>query len=553
MRHWTRLGIVAGALGLLAATTGGPVAAAADPAVAITDHGPVRGAVNGQTRGFTGIPYAAPPTKELGLRWKPPQPAAAWTEIRDATKAGSSCPQPSGFPMTEQSTSEDCLYLNVTTPINTAGKRLPVMVWLHGGGLAFGAGDLFGGQSLAAKGDVVVVTVNYRLGALGFLDHPALDGRAGEALSGNFGLQDQQAALRWVQRNAAAFGGDPHNVTLFGESAGSISTCAHLAAPGSAGLFQRAISQSAPCALRLSPTMYSAPRPRAVAEQQGKDLAVQLKCDDPAHPKAPPEVANCLLGLDTSAFASLPGYFGAFGLGPVIGGPVLPQAPAQAITEGRFNKVPVLTGITRDEERFMVNGLLMQGGHLATEQDYRTQLAANFCAPAKTSCATADAVAARYPAGDYTGSYPLALSAALTDSVFAHSALDTDRLLAKQVPTYAYEFADEQAPGLVGPQPQFPQGAYHTAELGYLFSVDWNTARTPAQDQLADQMISYWTQFARTGNPNGPTTPCWPRFRGGEYVQALAPGDGGIHPVNLAKEHNDEFWRNQLLHRSYGE
>ena len=545
MKHWKTAVIGTGALALLTAATG--IAAAspvsADPAVVTTDHGRIRGIADAEARTFLGIPYAAPPTKELGLRWKPPQPAAAWKGVRDATKPGSSCPQPAGFAMTEQSTSEDCLYLNVTTPVDAAGKKLPVIVYLHGGGLAFGAGDLFGGRSLATRGDVVVVTVNYRLGALGFLDHPALDARAGSGLSGDFGLEDQQAALRWVRDNAAAFGGDPRNVTLAGESAGAMSVCAQLASPEATGLFQRAVIESQPCAMPVTPTMYSGPRPRVLAEQQGEALANDVGCDDKAHPRPAAEVADCLLNLDPPAFAKLPGYFGGFGLGPAVGGPVLPVDPAQAIATGRFNKVPVLTGTNHDESRFMVNGMLLQGVPLATETDYRTQLAADFCPPGTASCALSDKAAAQYPASAYGGSHPLALSTALTDSVFARRSLDTDRELARHVPTYSYEFDDQQAPGITGLPSFLPQGAYHTSELGYLFDVGWTAPRTPGQDQLSDQMIAYWTRFARTGDPNGPGTPHWSRFHDGTQVESLAPGPGGIHSVDLASEHEYDFWK----------
>jgi para-nitrobenzyl esterase len=287
--------------------------------------------------------------------------------------------------------------------------------------------------------------------------------------------------------------------------------------------------------------MYSGPRPRAEAEQQGKDLAVALKCDDAAHTRTPAEVADCLMNLDTSAFASVPGYFGAFSLGPVVGGPVLPEAPAQAITSGHFAKVSILTGTNHDEERFMVNGLLLQGVPLATEADYRKQLAADFCPPDTASCDKVDEVAAEYRAEDYGGSYPLALSAALTDSVFSRWALDTDRVLARQVPTYAYEFADEHAPTPAGVPSFLPQGAYHTAELGYLFDVGWTTPRTPAQDQLSDQMIAYWSRFARAGNPNGPGTPYWSRFHG-QAVESLAPCNSGIKQL-FNVEHRYAFWK----------
>jgi len=210
-------------------------------AIVRTDFGPVRGTVTSEYRTFQGIPYAAPPVGEL--RWRPPQPPERWSTPRDATTPGSRCPQLAsaelGFP---GSVDEDCLYLNVITPRSARpGQLRPVMVWVHGGAFLWGAGSDYDARRLAVGGDVVVVTVNYRLGLLGFLGHPSLEG------SGNFGLQDQQAALRWVRRNAAAFGGDPGNITVFGESAGALSVCAQLASPASGGLFHRAVMQSGPC------------------------------------------------------------------------------------------------------------------------------------------------------------------------------------------------------------------------------------------------------------------------------------------------------------------
>ncbi|KAA2256921.1 carboxylesterase family protein [Solihabitans fulvus] len=543
LRRLARIWTGAAAIGLVltaAGTAGAAVAEAgtpgSDPAVVVTDRGSVRGTVTEDHRSFQGIPYAKPPVGEL--RWRAPRPAEPWQGVRDATAPGSSCAQV-GMPMAKASTSEDCLYLNVTTPRNASGRKLPVLFWMHGGSLAFGAGDLFGGAPLATKGDVVVVTINYRLGALGFLDHPALDGATPDDLSGNYGLQDQQAALRWVRDNAAAFGGDPRNVTLFGESAGSISTCAQLASPGAAGLFQRAISQSAPCVAPLSKTMGSYPRPRAAAEQQGLAIAARLGCDKGDRAA----VAQCLHGRSTADIAALGfDYMYGFGLGPVVGGPVLPTDPAQAISSGHFNKVPMIVGTTHDEERFMVYGLAAQHVPLATDQDYLAQLVANFCDQGATGCDRADKVHAAYPLSAHDGSPALALSSVLTDSVFTKPAIDTDRALAAQVPTYAYEFADEQAPWLAGAPMSFPVGAYHTSELSYLFGVDWVGGRTAAQDALSDRMIRYWTQFARTGNPNAPGLPAWSRFHcAGQYVQSLAPG--AIGRTDLRRDHQYDFWK----------
>jgi para-nitrobenzyl esterase len=210
-------------------------------AIVRTDSGPVHGTVTNEHRIFSAIPYAAAPVGEL--RWRPPQPPEPWSTPRDATKPGARCPQlPSAEFGSPGSVNEDCLSLNVTTPWPAdPDRQKPVMVWIHGGGFFGGAGSDYDARRLAVGGDIVVVTVNYRLGLLGFLGHPNLGD------SGNFGLQDQQAALRWVRRNAAAFGGDPNTVTLFGESAGAWSTCVHLASPTAAGLFHRAVVQSGSC------------------------------------------------------------------------------------------------------------------------------------------------------------------------------------------------------------------------------------------------------------------------------------------------------------------
>ncbi|HEV2783772.1 MAG TPA: carboxylesterase family protein, partial [Actinophytocola sp.] len=236
----------------------------------LTDRGPVRGVVAGDYRLFQGIPFAAPPVGEL--RWRPPQPPAPWRDPLDATAPRGACAQPGSFGRPE-TFNEDCLYLNVTTP-RRAGHRLPVMVWIHGGSYTTGSGAIYDARKLAVEGGVVVVTINYRLGPLGFLALPALTGEQPGIQSGNYGIEDQQAALRWVRRNAAAFGGDPGNVTIFGESAGSGSVCAHLVSPTAAGLFHRAIGQSYSCAWPVATG--------AAAESAGTAFAGRVGCADVA-------------------------------------------------------------------------------------------------------------------------------------------------------------------------------------------------------------------------------------------------------------------------------
>ncbi|GAA2093573.1 carboxylesterase family protein [Actinomadura alba] len=525
--------VATGVLSARADTGTGPAAggAARDPAIVRTGDGPVRGTVKADHRSFQRIPYAAPPVGEL--RWRSPRPAASWTAPRDATRPGAGCAQLAGLPMDAPSESEDCLYLNVTTPRDIQGKRLPVMVWLHGGHFLFGQGDTYGGASLAARGDVIVVTMNYRLGALGFLAHPALDGPTPGA-SGNFGLEDQQAALRWVGRNAAAFGGDPGNVTLFGQSAGATSVCAHLAAPSSAGLFHRVITQSNSCTAPV--------QDRRTAEAQGRSLAAELNCGGTVR------TAACLRARPVAKVLKAVGYPGSgYDPGPVAGGPVLPVDPARALATGRFAKVPVMNGTTHDEYRGQLWGMERAGMNCPggtprpkpcplTAKQYAEQLEATFGDKAA-------AVREKYPLAGF-GSPSEALAAAMTDHSYARPALDADRLFARQVPTYAYEFADRQAPFFAGiPRTTFPAGAYHLAELPYLFAVGYADPLSADQRGLSDQMLRYWARFAHRGDPNDAAAPRWPRFQASDrYVQSLAPGHGGIGPADFAKDHHYEFW-----------
>ncbi|MEH1165847.1 carboxylesterase family protein [Micromonospora sp. CPCC 205539] len=522
---------VVGVVALLAPTvaSGPAVATAGGRSVAVvrTDQGAVRGTVAADHRSFQGIPYARPP---LGaLRWAPPQPGPLWSGVRGATRPGDACAQLKGLPMDEPSASEDCLYLNVTTPRTSARTPRPVLVWLHGGDFRFGSGDTYGGQRLAAGGDVIVVTVNYRLGALGFLAHPALasEGRT----VGNYGLQDQQAALRWVRRNATAFGGDPGNVTLFGQSAGATSVCAHLAAPASAGLFHRAIMQSNSCANPV--------QTRDGATEAAEEFARRVGCTDPD------TVAACLRGRDPVRLVTTAGYPGAgVDLGPVVDGRTLPVDPAAALATGRLHPVPVLTGMNRNESAALVWGIERSGLNCPkppepeqrpescplTDEQYRDQVRAIFGD-------RSEEVLARYPRDDaHVASETLA--AVLTDHDYAEPFYSAALQLARRVPTYAYEFADEDAPFFTeGPEASFPTGAYHCAELPYLFTVDYAEALTPTQRRLSDEMVRIWSDFARAGRVD------WPRLRGGNpYVRVLA-GGGASGTTNFAAAHSYDFWR----------
>ncbi|MGW1956978.1 carboxylesterase/lipase family protein [Streptomyces sp. NPDC001920] len=500
-----------------------------------TDHGWVRGALHhAGGRVFQGIPFAAPPTGEL--RWRPPRPGERWTGVRDATAAAAPCAQlpltllPDGGPVLPGesnrtgSTAEDCLYLNVWTPARTGGRPLPVLVWLHGGGNAFGAGSDYDGSALAARG-LVVVTVNYRLGALGFLAHPALSQESGDRASGDYGLMDQQAALRWVRHNIGAFGGDPDRVTLGGQSAGAVDTCAHIASPTAANLFQRAVQQSGSCASQGGPT----PLTLSAAEQRGRDFAASVGCAEPA------TAAGCLRALPTTELLRGAGTgTGSLWL-PNTGPRILPRPPHQAWAEGRVNAVPTLNGTTHDEYRYFTALYVdLLGGGPLTAASYATSVGLQYGG-------RAPAVLATYPASAYP-SPNLAYSAVNTDQRFACPARADSRLYSTRAPVYAYEFHDAQAPPFI-PAPHTPQGAFHASELAYLFPLD-SLRLTPAQQRLSATMTAYWARFAATGDPHAPGLPAWPRHTTeaeGDRVQVLAP-DRVAPTTGFATDHHCGFW-----------
>ncbi|WP_242908995.1 carboxylesterase/lipase family protein [Actinomadura terrae] len=491
-----------------------------------TDAGAVRGRVDSTARVFQGIPYAAPP--EHDLRWASPQPAEPWRGVRDATRPGNRCAQAKGL-VDEASDHEDCLFLNVTTPRATGKRKLPVMVWLHGNGFISGAASLYGAKRLAAEGDVIVVSPNYRLGIFGFLSHPALDHGKARNLSGNFGLEDQQAALRWVRRNAAAFGGDPGNVTIFGESAGGTSVCAQLAAPTSAGLFHRAIVQSAECTGEKwspgPPTWF--PLPRADRQKHGLEVADKLGCDNPA------KAASCLRDVDPAILAKWSDV--GVGSGPTVGGGFLPLSPERAFATGRFNRVPVMQGTTRDEHHLFTAAIEAATEQVTTPESYREQLAALF------SPADLRRVLARYPVAKFHSAGE-ALSTVVTDWAWGCPAQGRDSALAAHTPVYAYEFADDTAPWFKTlRKPNFPTGAFHGAELQYLFEDEQLPGpQTPAQHRLSSTVIGYWSRFAATGNPNGDGRPRWMPFQGDGWVQSLATTTIGKTDRNA--EHQCAFW-----------
>lgn len=530
-RRW-RAGLAAFVLGLMtvlpASGVGAvsPVATEGEAGATVTtDAGPVVGTVTGGYRRFQGIPYAAPPVGDG--RWRSPRPVAAWTAPRDATTPGNRCPQV-GDPINgPASDTEDCLYLSVTAPLTAGPDRpKPVLVWLHGGGLVGGAGSDYDARRLAVGGDLVVVAPNYRLGVFGFFGHPGLEGSAG------FGLEDQQAALRWVGRNIAAFGGDPANVTLAGQSGGGVSVCAHLASPAAAGLFHRAIIQSGGCqgewpagVLPGVPAL-TAWSTAAEVEASGAAAAAQVGCADPATALA------CLRALPAAEILPATIFFAR----PGVGAPVLPTDPGRALRDGTFHRVPILSGHTRDEGTFWAS----YQPQPITAGGYRALLAEAFGDGA-------DAVAGRYPVAAYA-TPGLTWAAVVNDRVWACPALDGHRQFAAHVPTFVYRFDDRDAPVVFPEAPAIPLGAYHGSEVAYLFGSGLGAPGaplSPEQRRLSEEMIRSWARFAASGDPNGRGLPAWPAFDPADpmpHVRRLAPSADAGDSVDVAAEHGCGFW-----------
>ena len=480
---------------------------AADDAPVRTEEGLLQG-IPGEdpaVRAYLGVPFAQPPIGPL--RWRAPQPAARWDGVRQAARFAAVCTQParSGvsalLPTAPRLTppSEDCLYLNVWTAATSGDARLPVMVYLPGGGFTTGGGSglVFDGEALARKG-VVVVTANYRLGVLGFLAHPELTAESGHGASGNYGLMDQFEALRWVQRNIAAFGGDPARVTIFGQSAGSVSVLYQMVSPLGAGLFHRAIGQSG--GLRPGPMMS-----RARAEEAGLAVARAVHASSLADLRAIP--AADLLKASS-------------GTGPILDGWVIREEPEETLRARRHNAVPLLIGSNSEES----NVLLRSPVPAATyEADARAQYGAE-----------ADTFLSLYPGGSEAQAKQSQARAFDDRYAWGMWAWAHHHATAPGGRAYLYYFT--RRPPADAPIP----GAAHDAELYYVFHnlrlfrqqwAEWDR-------RLEDALSSYWVNFAKTGDPNAAGLPVWPAYTTALRDRVLVVGDGvvvGASPLDARK------------------
>lgn len=517
----TRVGFRATAVAVLVTVVAVVTAACADrrrvagPTVRVA-QGTLRGRIDDGVQEFLDIPYAAAPVGRR--RFAPPAPPARWHGVRAATRHGPACVQwefdppsvPRGTP-----TSEDCLHLDVYAPRDARpGLRLPVLFFIHGGGNLQGSGILFGGQRFARLTHSLMVTINYRLGADGWLALPQLRGRDGV---GNDGLLDQLRALRWVRRNIAAFGGNPDQITIDGQSAGSESVCDLLSTPLAKGLFQRAILESGPCT-------YRTPYPPSTAEGLGRLFAGAAGCSAPAR------VAACLRRVPTSRLVAAAQFYPVSD--EVTGTRALPVGPERAIRTGRWNKVPLIIGSTRDEAKLFE---ISRPG--LTPGQYVAAVRADWGSHA-------GAVLTRYPLSRYSKPF-YALAAVDTDSATACYSYWMARETASQVPTYEEEFDDPTSPTLRGFQPPgIDMGNAHAAELAYLFSYSVaERPLTPEELELADRMDRYWGAFAATGNPTVAGQLPWPRMTPGDpRVIELRTRRTAVSSTRFATEHRCAFW-----------
>lgn len=475
------------------------------------DTGRITGQQADGVRIYKGVPFAAPPVGKL--RWQPPQPASPWDGVRACTEFGATCPQsayPAGsiYAGAPQPQSEDCLFLNVWTVAKNSDERRPVMVWIHGGALTRGSGSIpfYDGAALAKQG-VVLVTINYRLGPFGYFSHPALSAESSHGASGNYGVMDQIAALQWVQRNIAAFGGDPSRVTIFGESAGSWSVCALLATPLAQGLFQRAIGQSGGC-FGLMPLLKDDHLGVPSAEKAGQGLAQLLGCGDATDQAAALRAKSTAEILAAAAKDPAQARTRA-----CVDGWVFPEDIAAIYAAGKQAAVPVIVGSNADEGTALTAGApsTVDVFLAATKGKYRD---------------LTDAFLKVYPVTS-DSDVPAAFYHSLRDEWFTWEMRSWARAMNKQgSKVYQYYFSR------VPPRPGSEKlGAYHAAEIVYAFD---NLSKTPwknepVDESLAKAMSAAWVRFAATGDPNGGQLPHWGEYRtqGQDYLEfgdTIRPG-----------------------------
>jgi para-nitrobenzyl esterase len=455
---------------------------------------------------FKGVPFAAPPVG--ALRWKAPQPLKPWAGTKTADTFAAGCMQDASMAAlmrVQPNFSEDCLYLNVWTPSKSAGERRAVMVWIYGGGFAGGMTNVptYDGTNIAKKG-VVMVSVSYRVGAFGFLAHPELSKESGKG-SGNYGLEDMIAGMRWVKDNIAQFGGDPANVTIFGESAGGIAVSMLAASPAAKGLFAKAISESGGALQppltaneggQLTPTL-------ALAETRGKEFFTKIGAMNLAAARA--------VSAEAVQKAVGPGL--GTGFWPVVDGNVIPGDLYVLYEHAKFNDTPVLIGTNSDE-----GALFVQPG--VKGEAFESTVRASFGAKA-------DLILTAYPHGNDAQALAAARNT-FRDSAFAWTTWVWARLQTQHGKSKAFVYYFDQR------TPQSPNGASHAAELGYVFGTlapPRGGSIRPEETKMSDLIMNYWTNFAKTGDPNGAGLPSWPAFSKSEEPAMFLDANPSARPL----------------------
>lgn len=510
--------------------------AATDHLIVQTATGKVQGQSDDGVISFRGIPFAESVAGDN--RWTLPRPARPWSGVLDATRDKPACAQLARYNLTEGSEHEDCLTLNVartfTAGVPLDAQALPVLIWIHGGAFVGGSSSLYRLDRLARDANAVVVAMNYRLGVFGFMPHPSFDAD----YNGGYALEDQRLAMQWVGDNIAAFGGDPENITLAGESAGGASVCMHLMTPErTKGLFHKAIITSAACSFSLRSAEQWGTFGEQVARQAGcaGDTDV-LECLRAIDVNALMQAGDSVAGSDLAAFA------------PVYGTRTLPRSGLDSLESGKVLHVPVLYGGTRDELRLYV-GYAAQAGDLVTPENYLDHLRAVYGEHAP-------AVLERYPVD--SESSPAAALGSVNTNFHPGVGLnhcqyaDTASLLSRHLPVFTMEFADRTVPVLgvsipAEPDPGFELGAVHSSDLNYFFPNFSNTSRMDAPDlssasqKVADSVVAAWASFMRTGIPTSDGLPGWLPFNVSRQTMRVAPDQ--VAMFDPVKQYQCSFWR----------
>lgn len=474
---------------------------AQQPVPVQVNEGLVQGIYENGLTVYKGIPFAAPPVGDL--RWRAPQPPAKWDGVKPAVKFAPA-PMQGGNPPSGKS--EDCLYLNIWSPAKSANEKLPVLVWIYGGGFSFGATSegVYNGEKLAKRG-VILVSIAYRVGQLGFLAHPDLSAESPDRVSGNYGILDQIAGLKWIQKNIAAFGGDPYKVTIFGESAGGISVSMLCASPLAKGLFRGAISESGGSFGPTRPTTYPGENMKTLAQAESDGLAYVQKAG-----------ATSIADLRKLPADKVPSGFGMGGGWPITDGYVIPDDQYKLYEAGKYNDVAVLIGYNSDE------GLSFSPGR--TPEEYAAGVQKRYGK-------FVDELLKAYPAGE--NSVPRSARNLARDAAFGWQTWAWASLQSQTGKSKVYFYYFDQHPERPKDSPQYDHGSPHGQEVAYVFNnLDASNPQTSKSDlAISDAMATYWTNFTKYGTPNGNGMPEWPAFSGKNPVLMYFNQTPQIGPV----------------------